>query len=135
MNKKKKNIISTSLFLFNDKYFVVGFRGNFRVIIMTVYQKLKTTQSYWYAAWIWVPTMRREMKFQCCMNLWHLPDKLFRVIHIFNRAQYLLLSFRAFLLTSLLSISNIQAICSQNAYQNWEIHAENNIICAQYSVS
>lgn len=57
---KKKKIISTSLFLFNDQYFVVGFRGNFGVIIMTVYQKLKTTQSYWYAAWMWVHKNEKE---------------------------------------------------------------------------
>lgn len=132
MVAKKKKIINTSLFLFNDQYFVVEFRGNFRVIIMPVYQKLRTTQSYWYAAWVWVRTMRRKMKSQCCMNLWHLPGKLCSVIHILNRPQYLLLPFRAILFTFFLSTSNIQAVCFQNAYQNEETHAENKIICNQY---
>lgn len=43
---KGKKVISTFLFLFNDLYFVIELGGNFTVIIMTVYQKLKTMNSY-----------------------------------------------------------------------------------------
>lgn len=59
-------------------------------VTMATKHKIK---SYLYSGNISVHTMKRTIKFQHHMHLWHISDKLLSIINIFSRPQYLLLLF------------------------------------------